>query len=94
MLSSIIINIIVSIFIIVGIQYGWIYLKDNYTHKKTKNLVNTQIQKYKKMVQEIQDTKSSGSFFESDDEKSQINKELHEFMESQIKLNQTELNLL
>lgn len=89
MLSSIIINIIVSIFIIIGIQYGWNYLKDNYTHKKTKDLVNIQIQKYKKMVQEIQDAKSPIPFFKSDDEKTQMSNELHAFMESQIKLNLT-----
>jgi hypothetical protein len=32
----------------------WNYLKDTYSKKKTKDLVGTQIEKYKRMVGEIQ----------------------------------------
>jgi len=37
--------------IIFFFQYGWNYLKDNYSVKKTKDLVNTQIEKYKKIAE-------------------------------------------
>jgi hypothetical protein len=33
----------------------WIYLKDTYSTKKTKDLVNTQIDKYKKIIQDLQE---------------------------------------
>lgn len=32
----------------------WNYLRDTYTTKKTKDLVNSQIQKYKNMMEELQ----------------------------------------
>jgi len=50
----IIINIIISIIIIYGAHQFWNYLKDTYSKKKTKDLVGTQIEKYKRMVGEIQ----------------------------------------
>ena len=51
------INICISIIIIYGIHISWNYLKNTYSKKKTKDLVNTQIQKYKNMVDEIQQSK-------------------------------------
>jgi len=33
----------------------WIYLKDTYSTKKTKDLVNTQIDKYKKIIHDLQE---------------------------------------
>ena len=59
MLSSILVNIIISIFAIYIIHSLWNYLKDTYTTKKTKDLVNSQIQKYKNMMEEIQQQKTS-----------------------------------
>ena len=50
----IIINILISIIIIYGAHEFWNYLKDTYSKKKTKDLVGTQIEKYKRMVGEIQ----------------------------------------
>lgn len=44
-------TIIFSLIIILFFQYGWNYLKDNYSVKKTKDLVNTQIEKYKKIAE-------------------------------------------
>ena len=43
-------SIAISIFIIYGGHNIWNYIKDNYSTKKTKDLVNTQIQKYKKII--------------------------------------------
>ena len=47
-------HIIISIIIILLVHYIWNYLKDTCTTKKTKDLVNSQVQKYKKIMEEIQ----------------------------------------
>ena len=58
MFSNIIINIIISIIIIISIHYLWEYLKSSMTVYKTKDLVNSQIEKYKKIVDELQSEKT------------------------------------
>ena len=50
----IVINIVLSILTIYSGHYIWKCIKDTYSTKKTKDLVNTQIHKYKKMMAEIQ----------------------------------------
>ena len=53
-------TIICSLIIIFLFQYGWNYLKDTYSVKKTKDLVNTQIEKYKKIAEStINDSQGS-----------------------------------
>jgi hypothetical protein len=51
----IILNIIISIFIIYILHTLWIYILDTYSTKKTKNIVNTQVNKYKKIINELQE---------------------------------------
>jgi len=46
-------NIIISIIIIILIHYLFNYLKDTYTTKKTKDLVKTQTEKYKTILDEM-----------------------------------------
>jgi hypothetical protein len=59
--QNIIITILGSIlFILIG-HYLWNYLKDTYTNKKTRDLVNNQVEKYKKIVAELQETIAKGS---------------------------------
>jgi hypothetical protein len=67
-------NIIISILIIIGIHYIWNYLKDNYSKKQTKDLVNIQIDKYKKMIDEIQHTRKP--LFENETEKQLMHQDL------------------
>lgn len=43
-----------SIIVIYGCHVSWNILKDTYSKRKTKDLVNTQIKKYQKMLDEIQ----------------------------------------
>ncbi len=52
-ITHIIVNIIVSITIILVLQYMWEVIIDTYSKKKTKDLVNTQIDKYKRMMDSI-----------------------------------------
>lgn len=51
LLLNFIITILISIGIIMSVHSLWNYLKDTYTTKKTKDLVNSQIEKYKKMLE-------------------------------------------
>ena len=51
-------NIIISIIIIVLIHYLFNYLKDTYTTKKTKDLVKTQTEKYKTILDEMMNKKN------------------------------------
>ena len=46
-----IVTIIISLGIIFSIQYLWNYIKDNFSTKRTKDLVNSQIEKYKKLLE-------------------------------------------
>ena len=50
----IIIQIIISLFVIFIIHSFYNYLKDTYSSKKTKDLVTFQVQKYQEIIQEMQ----------------------------------------
>jgi len=51
---TIFLNIILSIIIIYLGHQLWIYLRDKYSNKITKDLVTSQTQKYKQMMEELQ----------------------------------------
>jgi len=80
---GIILKIFVCLFIIYISHSVWSYLKDNYSTKKTKNLVNTQIDKYKKIINELQENKPVQTEQQSISEKDLelMNNELTSFME-------------
>ena len=87
MFFTLCISIAISIFIIYGGHNTWNYIKDNYSTKKTKDLVNTQIQKYKKIMQNMQESQSSSLIpfqdpqtFLNENEKINMNQRLTEFM--------------
>jgi hypothetical protein len=52
-------KIFVFLFIIYVCHSSWIYLKNTYSTKKTKDLVNTQVYKYKQIINELQENKDS-----------------------------------
>ena len=80
---NLLITLLISIFIIGSLHYFWNYLKDTYSIKKTKDLVNSQIEKYKKMMDEIQENKGSQTTeYLSDEEKENMNNELMKFVNS------------
>jgi hypothetical protein len=56
---GIFIKIFVCLFIIYLCHSCWIYLKDTYSTKKTKDLVNTQVSKYKQIINDLQENKES-----------------------------------
>jgi len=83
LLLQILCNIILSFIIIYGIHTIWDYFKEKYSTKKTRDLVNSQITKYKKMIEEIQHEKMSlPTLFENPDEKLSMQNDLTEFINS------------
>jgi hypothetical protein len=54
-------NVILSICIILIIQYLWEYCKTHYTTRKTKHIVDAQTQKYRNIIKEIQHNTSASN---------------------------------
>jgi len=79
MYLSYLFSVIISIIIIYSGHQLWIYIKDTYSTKKTKDLVNTQIEKYKKMMKEIEKNNSSPKFLDNS-EKNNMDQRLTDFM--------------
>ena len=74
----------ISIFIIYAIHVFWNYLKDTLTVKKTKDLVSIQAEKYKKIVEEIQQTNRKP--FETDMERKEMEADLSQYLAEITKL--------
>jgi len=70
---SIFLNITISLIIIYLCHQLWKYLKNTFSTKITKDLASSQIQKYKQMIEEIQ----NGELRESE-----MEKELESFIET------------
>jgi hypothetical protein len=58
-------------------------LKNTYTHKKTKDLVNTQITKYQQMMEEMQQSIQTSSSISKNDIQ-HMDDDLTKFMEEQM----------
>jgi len=56
MWTSILVNIIISIIIIIIGHYLWVYLLETYSDKVTKDILGSQTQKYKAIIDELQRT--------------------------------------
>jgi len=60
-------------------------MKDTYSTRKTKDLVNTQIKKYKDIMEKIQIAKKEPvSPFQSEQEKQSMNNELLEYINTEL----------
>jgi hypothetical protein len=75
-----IVTIIISLGIIFSIQYLWNYIKDNFSTKRTKDLVNSQIEKYKKLLEK---QGSQQVEFISEEEQENMKNSLTQFINSQ-----------
>lgn len=87
---SILLKIIVSFIIIILGHRIWIYLKDTYSVKKTKDLVGSQIQKYKTILNDIQEaekirenliTEQSSQLVTYNSEYTDLKKDLEHFLQ-------------
>jgi ketol-acid reductoisomerase len=77
-------TIIISIIVIYGTHYLWNNIITTYSTKKTKNLVDSQIQKYKKIIDEIQQGNQSSqpTEFISEEEKKNMDESLTDYIMS------------
>jgi len=79
-------NIIISIIIIVLIHYLFNYLKDTYTTKKTKDLVKTQTEKYKIILDEMMNKKNEVDENMFIFNKENMQNELDSYLEQELSL--------
>jgi hypothetical protein len=78
---QILFQILLSILIIFVVHQIWNYLKDTYSTRKTRDLVNSQITKYKRLIEDIQSNQSATvPLFENQEEKVSMHNELTEFL--------------
>ena len=72
MFSSLFLQIIIKILVFIGIiyaiQYVIEYLKDRYTKPRVKDLVNTQIKKYKEILFEMNENQITQDNIESNED--------------------------
>jgi hypothetical protein len=78
-----IVTIIISLGIILSMQYLWNYIKDNFSTKRTKDLVNSQIEKYKKILEK---QGSQQVEFISEEEQENMKNSLTQFVISQAQI--------
>ena len=67
------------------LHYLWEYLKNTHFKKysKTKDLVNTQLQKYKNIIEELQE-KEKNKIEEKEGKEIDMEKDLEKFMEEMV----------
>jgi len=82
----IIFNIIVSLIIIYCFHSAWEYAKNTYTKSKTKDLVNSQINKYQQMMDEMQLNVEKNPQTIGESEIKNMDDDLTQFMEEQMRL--------
>jgi hypothetical protein len=83
---SILSKIIISFIIIIVGHHLWLYIKDNYSVKKTKDLVGSQIQKYKTILNDIQEAEAT-----KEKEKEKYNSEQTQLVTYQSDINYIDL---
>lgn len=86
-------TIIISILIIYSCHLLFDQFKNNYSVKKTKDLVNIHNAKYKKMFEDIQSSKKNGSSFEKTsldvNDIQKLNEDLELFINAQTQSNES-----
>ena len=87
---SIIKTIIISIFVIFVLHFAYNYIKNNYSYKKTKDLVGIQTEKYKNILTEVLENKQNKTTsFLNAYEKEQMEKSLTEYLYNEMQTPQT-----
>lgn len=86
---TILLGIVIKIFVYLLLIYIchsiWTYLKDTYSTKKTKDLVNTQIYKYKKIINELQENQPLiTQVLISEKDLESMDKDLTDFMQNEL----------
>lgn len=81
MIINILFQIFISIIIIFSLHYLYNYFKNTYSTKKTKNIVDIQVQKYQDILNELQQNQSPNIAFLTDEEKNKMNDELSKLIQ-------------
>lgn len=84
---QIFITIIISIIIIYSIHYVWDQLKNNYSTKKTRDLVNIQMNKYHKIIEDMNNKKEKPTPVKQLDKNDieKLNADLETFINTQVR---------
>lgn len=83
------IKIIIFVGIIFSMHHGWEIIKKNYSVPKKKNIFNSEIEKYKQIIQTIQEGSpqqqiENDELFDNKDAVSNMNNELAQFMDEEV----------
>ena len=82
---SFLLNILIYIFIILALHYLWDYLKDNYSKKKTKDIISIQTSKYKQIINEINNNSVNSTKTNLDtNDVEKLNSDLESFFDNQL----------
>tara|TARA_B100000123_G_scaffold271797_1_gene252537 strand:- start:2123 stop:2404 length:282 start_codon:yes stop_codon:yes gene_type:complete len=82
---SFLFNILIYILIILALHYLWDYLKDNYSKKKTKDIISIQTSKYKQIINEINNNNVNSTKTNLDtNEVEKLNSDLESFFNNQL----------
>tara|TARA_Y200000002_G_scaffold379024_1_gene387506 strand:+ start:239 stop:520 length:282 start_codon:yes stop_codon:yes gene_type:complete len=82
---SFLLNILIYIFIILALHYLWDYLKDNYSKKKTKDIISIQTSKYKQIINEINNNSVNSTKTNLDtNDVEKLNYDLESFFDNQL----------
>lgn len=91
-ITNIAMTVVVSICILLVCHYLWNYVLDNFSTKKTKDLVNGQMEKYKKIMglvnsnstgETTSNNQNEGDYMDKIDKKD-MNDELEQFMNQEL----------
>jgi FtsZ-interacting cell division protein ZipA len=66
---NLITTIIISFIIIILIHYLWNYIKDKFSYKRTKNLVDYQTKKYKEIINNMASQKEETTYINETEKK-------------------------
>lgn len=78
-LNNLFFTMICSLFIITAGHFLWNHLRDTYTTKKTKNLIHGQIEKYQKIIEQMQERTTTNDEFLNAEDAQELNEDLTAF---------------
>ena len=82
---SFLFNIIIYILLILALHYVWDYLKDNYSKKRTKDIISIQTSKYKQIINEINNHSANSTIINLDNnDVEKLNSDLESFVNAEL----------
>ena len=82
---SFLFNIIIYILLILALHFVWDYLKDNYSKKRTKDIISIQTSKYKQIINEINNHSANSTKINLDNnDVEKLNSDLESFVNAEL----------